>query len=41
MSIATITPQALAEICRRNDTVTLIDVRTPKEFEEVHLVAAP
>jgi len=40
MSIATITPQALAEICRRNEKLMLIDVRTPKEFEEVHLVAA-
>jgi rhodanese-related sulfurtransferase len=40
MSVATITPQALAEICRRNEKVTLIDVRTPKEFQEVHLTAA-
>lgn len=40
MSIPSISPQALAEICRRNEKFSLIDVRTPKEFEEVHLVAA-
>src|SRR5579871_4446429 len=40
MSIATITPQELGEICQRSDKLTLIDVRTPREFQEVHLVAA-
>ena len=40
MTIATVTPQELAELCRRNEKLTLIDVRTPKEFQEVHLVAA-
>src|SRR5579871_4817887 len=40
MSVATITPQELAELCQRNEKLSLIDVRTPKEFQEVHLVAA-
>ena len=37
MSIATISPAKLAELCRQRGTIDLIDVRTPIEFREVHL----
>ncbi len=37
MSIATISPQQLQELTRSGDQVTLIDVRTPMEFREVHV----
>jgi rhodanese-related sulfurtransferase len=39
MSTASITPQGLADLCRRG-SIELIDVRTPAEFREVHLSAA-
>jgi len=35
--IATISPAMLAELRRKGDTLTLIDVRTPAEFGEVHI----
>jgi rhodanese-related sulfurtransferase len=35
--VATISPSALADLRRRGDKVTLIDVRTPAEFGEVHV----
>ncbi|MEO1992136.1 MAG: rhodanese-like domain-containing protein [Pirellulales bacterium] len=38
--VQTILAQAFAELLRGNDTVTLIDVRTPAEFEEVHVDGA-
>ena len=37
MSTATITPHNLAEQHRQQNAVTLIDVRTPAEFREVHI----
>jgi rhodanese-related sulfurtransferase len=37
MSVSTITPQQLAELCKGNGRLDLIDVRTPVEFREVHL----
>lgn len=37
MSVATITPQALAELYRMNKKIDLIDVRTPIEFRDVHV----
>lgn len=40
MSISTISPAKLAEICKSGKTVHLIDVRTPVEFREVHLEIA-
>jgi len=40
MSITTIHPQDLAELCRNGRTIDLIDVRTPVEYREVHLEAA-
>ena len=39
MTVATITPRELAELCARGD-VNLIDVRTPAEFREIHIPAA-
>ncbi len=38
--IATISPSHLADLRRRGDSVTLIDVRTPAEFGEVHVDGA-
>jgi rhodanese-related sulfurtransferase len=35
--VATISPTTLADLRRRGDKVTLIDVRTPAEFGEVHV----
>lgn len=35
--VATISPAALADLRRRGDTLTLIDVRTPAEYGEVHV----
>lgn len=35
--VATVSPATLADLRRRGDTVTLIDVRTPAEFGEVHV----
>lgn len=39
MTIQTISPITLAEICERHD-IELIDVRTPVEFREIHATAA-
>ena len=36
MSVSTITPQQLAELCKQGK-IELIDVRTPVEFREVHI----
>jgi rhodanese-related sulfurtransferase len=36
MSVSTITPQQLAELCKQGK-IKLIDVRTPVEFREVHI----
>ena len=40
MSVTTITPAKLAELCQGNHSVELIDVRTPVEFREVHVQIA-
>jgi len=40
MSVPTINPQALAELCRGDKQIDLIDVRTPVEYREVHVAAA-
>jgi rhodanese-related sulfurtransferase len=37
MSIATISPKDLADLCRQGRKIDLIDVRTPVEFREVHV----
>ena len=37
MSVTTISPQQLAELCKSGKCVELIDVRTPVEFREVHV----
>ncbi len=39
MSVATITPQQLAELCRAG-TIDLLDVRSPVEHREVHVARA-
>lgn len=38
--VATIAPAVLADLQRRREPVTLIDVRTPAEFGEVHVEQA-
>lgn len=40
MTIATITPRQLAELCKEGKKIDLIDVRTPVEFREVHVDCA-
>ena len=37
MSAASISPTRLAELCQAGPTIELIDVRTPAEFNEVHV----
>ncbi len=37
MSVSTITPKQLAELCKSSGKPDLIDVRTPVEFREVHV----
>jgi rhodanese-related sulfurtransferase len=39
MSVSTITPAQLAQLCREGKRIDLIDVRTPVEFRDVHLEA--
>lgn len=40
MTVPSISPQEFAACLQRGQSVDLIDVRTPKEFQEVHLAAA-
>jgi rhodanese-related sulfurtransferase len=40
MSVLTISPQQLAELCRGDRKIDLIDVRTPVEYREVHVAVA-
>jgi rhodanese-related sulfurtransferase len=40
MPVSTITPQELAALCKNGGALDLIDVRTPAEFQEVHVEAA-
>ena len=40
MSIAVINPQALAKLCNETKKIELVDVRTPIEYREVHVVIA-
>ena len=39
-SSATVSPQGLSELCKAGAKLALIDVRTPIEYREVHLVFA-
>jgi rhodanese-related sulfurtransferase len=39
MSVATISPQQLADLCK-SGKIDLIDVRTPVEYRELHVAAA-
>lgn len=38
--VATITPKQLSDLLRTSPTVHVIDVRTPVEYQEVHLTSA-
>jgi len=40
MSISTISPVRLAELCKEGKKIDLIDVRTPVEYREVHVQVA-
>lgn len=40
MSVPVISPQKLAEICNDGKHIDLIDVRTPMEYQEVHVANA-
>ncbi len=40
MSVSTILPRELAELCNSGTKVDLIDVRTPMEFQELHVANA-
>lgn len=40
MSVQTITPKRLSELKAAGESVDLIDVRTPAEFREIHVVFA-
>lgn len=40
MTIATMSPRRLAELCEAGQRIDLIDVRTPVEFREVHVATA-
>lgn len=40
MNVSSISPTALAELCKARKMVDLIDVRTPVEFREVHVELA-
>lgn len=40
MTVTTISPRKLAELCKEGKKIDLIDVRTPVEFREVHVEIA-
>jgi rhodanese-related sulfurtransferase len=40
MSVSTISPRELAELCKGGKQVDLIDVRTPVEYREIHAECA-
>lgn len=40
MSVPSITPLGLAELCKNGRKIDLIDVRTPMEYQELHVVQA-
>jgi rhodanese-related sulfurtransferase len=40
MSVRTISPKELADLCGKADKIDLIDVRTPMEYQEVHATVA-
>ena len=40
MSIAVVNPQAFAKLCNEGKKIELVDVRTPIEYREVHVVIA-
>ena len=40
MTVSTMSPRKLAELCKDGKKIDLIDVRTPVEFREVHVEIA-
>ena len=40
MTVSTMSPHKLAELCKDGKKIDLIDVRTPVEFQEVHIEIA-
>lgn len=40
MNVASIAPQSLAKLCQDGNKIDIIDVRTPVEYQEVHVVNA-
>lgn len=40
MTVPVISPQQLAELCKDDKPIDLIDVRTPMEFQELHVAQA-
>ena len=40
MSVSSISPQEFAELSSRKKNIELIDVRTPMEFQSVHVAFA-
>jgi rhodanese-related sulfurtransferase len=40
MSVTTISPQMLADLCKEGKKIDLIDVRTPVEYREIHVEIA-
>jgi rhodanese-related sulfurtransferase len=40
MNVSVISAQRLAELCKDGKTIDLIDVRTPMEYQEVHVLTA-
>jgi rhodanese-related sulfurtransferase len=40
MNVSAISPQRLDQLCKNGTTIDLIDVRTPLEFQELHVFSA-
>jgi rhodanese-related sulfurtransferase len=40
MTVPTVSPRELAELCNAGKAIDLIDVRTPAEFDQVHVAIA-
>ena len=40
MNVSVISAQKLAELCKEGKTIDIVDVRTPMEYQEVHVLTA-
>lgn len=40
MNVTTISPERLAQLCHDQETIDLLDVRTPVEYRELHIARA-